>query len=70
MTLRCTCLVSAPYPTETLSNLYDPALMPADLVKAHEAWIGRLMPATESSVRVGDGASAVLVQAIRGRLRR
>lgn len=27
----------AKYPTETLSNLYDPALMPADLVKAHEA---------------------------------
>lgn len=29
--------VRAKYPTETLSNLYDPALMPADLVKAHEA---------------------------------
>lgn len=29
--------VRAKYPTETLSNLYDPTLMPADLVKAHEA---------------------------------
>lgn len=25
------------YPTETLANLYDPNLMPADLVKAHDA---------------------------------
>jgi hypothetical protein len=29
--------VRGSYPTETLSNLYDPTLMPADLVKAHEA---------------------------------
>ena len=29
--------VRAKYPTETLSNLYDPNLTPADLVKAHEA---------------------------------
>ena len=29
--------VRAKYPTETLSNLYDPNLMPVDLVKAHQA---------------------------------
>ena len=29
--------VRALYPSETLSNLYDPDLMPADLLKAHDA---------------------------------